>query len=203
MATTGTPKVNKPTNLKEKEADVNRKLQLYGIVNAFQNGKVPSNDQIDVALSSFLESKALRSPSQKLSSEGQTLVGDVREVITQAKRLLLSKNEGNLLQDFIWQTQQFDPKSVAVPGAPVDKSTAQQHGNEALEYSELSELSSSPTASSASSSKMPRSFFVTWLAMLRPTLLLVSSLPMRISTSWTLLPLTTPGTRLPTSPRTR
>lgn len=42
MATTGTPKVNKPTNLKEKEADVNRKLQLYGIINAFQNGKVPS-----------------------------------------------------------------------------------------------------------------------------------------------------------------
>lgn len=34
--------VNKPTNKKEKEADVNRKLQLYGIINAFQNGKVPS-----------------------------------------------------------------------------------------------------------------------------------------------------------------
>lgn len=34
--------VNKPTNVKVKEADVNRKLQLYGIFNAFQNGKVPS-----------------------------------------------------------------------------------------------------------------------------------------------------------------
>lgn len=34
--------VNKPVNKKEKEADVNRKLQLYGIINAFQNGKVPS-----------------------------------------------------------------------------------------------------------------------------------------------------------------
>jgi hypothetical protein len=34
--------VNKPTNVKVKEADVNRKLQLYGIINAFQNGKVPS-----------------------------------------------------------------------------------------------------------------------------------------------------------------
>lgn len=42
MATHGTPNVNKPTDLKKKEADVNRKLQVYGIISAFQNGKVPS-----------------------------------------------------------------------------------------------------------------------------------------------------------------
>ncbi|KAK5664336.1 hypothetical protein OQA88_558 [Cercophora sp. LCS_1] len=126
-------KVNKPTDVKAKEADVNRKLQIYGIISAFQNGKVPSNEQIDVALNSFLESKALASPSKKLSAEGQALVGDVKEVIKQAKYLLLSKNDGNLIQDFIWQTQQFDPKAVQVPGAPVDKAGAQQHGNEALE----------------------------------------------------------------------
>ena len=42
MATHGTPNVNKPTDLKKKEADVNRKLQVYGIFSAFQNGKVPS-----------------------------------------------------------------------------------------------------------------------------------------------------------------
>jgi len=91
------------------------------------------NDQIDVALNSFLESKALSSPSAKLSPEGHALVADVREVVKQAKQLLLSKNEGNLLQDFAWQTQQLDPKAVSVPGAPIDKSTAQQHGNQALE----------------------------------------------------------------------
>lgn len=93
----------------------------------------PQNDQIDVALNSFLESKALSNPSEKLSPEGKVLVGDVREVVNQAKRLLLSKNDGNLLQDFIWQTQQFDPKAVNVPGAPVSKDVAQQHGNQAME----------------------------------------------------------------------
>lgn len=36
------PTVNKPTDIKQKEADVNRKLQLYGIVSAFKSGKVPS-----------------------------------------------------------------------------------------------------------------------------------------------------------------
>lgn len=129
----GTAAVNKPTDIKQKEADVNRKLQLYGIINAFQLGKAPSNDQIDVALNSFLESRALANPSDKLSAEGHQLVKDVREVVKQAKQLLLSKNEGNLLQDFIWQTQQFDPKVVSVPGAPVNKDAAQQHGNQALE----------------------------------------------------------------------
>lgn len=34
--------VNKPVDLKQKEADVNRKLQIYGIISAFQAGKVPS-----------------------------------------------------------------------------------------------------------------------------------------------------------------
>lgn len=91
------------------------------------------NDQIDVALNSFLASKALSKPSSKLSTEGKALVTDVRDVVTQAKNLLLSKNEGNLLQDFIWQTQQFDPKSVNAPNAPVDKDTAKQHGDKALQ----------------------------------------------------------------------
>ncbi|KAH8781271.1 hypothetical protein F5883DRAFT_169847 [Diaporthe sp. PMI_573] len=127
------PNVNKPTDLKVKEADVNRKLQLYGIASAFQTGKVPSNAQIDVALNSFLASKALSSPADKLSTEGKALVKDFREVVTQAKNLLLSKNEGNLLQDFIWQTTQFDPKAVGTPNAPVNKETAQQHGDKALQ----------------------------------------------------------------------
>lgn len=35
-------RVNRPTDLKQKEADVNRKLQIYGIISAFQQGKAPS-----------------------------------------------------------------------------------------------------------------------------------------------------------------
>ncbi len=34
--------VNKPVDVSLKEADINRKLQLYGIIYAFQAGKVPS-----------------------------------------------------------------------------------------------------------------------------------------------------------------
>lgn len=125
--------VNRPTNVKQKEADVNQKLQLYGIYSAFANGKVPSNKQIDVALNSAIASKALSSPSPKLSEEGRHLVADLRNVIEQAKILLLTKNEGNLLQDFIYQTGQVSGGQAKLPGAPIDKNTAQQHGNQALE----------------------------------------------------------------------
>jgi hypothetical protein len=47
--------------------------------------------------------------------------------------LILTKNEGNLLQDFIWQTQQITGGNASTPTAPVDKDTAKQHGNDALQ----------------------------------------------------------------------
>ncbi|KAG6003594.1 hypothetical protein E4U21_001881 [Claviceps maximensis] len=125
--------VNKPTDVKLKEADINRKLQVYGIFSAFKQGKVPSNDQIDVALNSFLATEGLTNPSSELSEDGKTLVADTREVIKQAKHLLLSKNDGNLIQDFIWQTTQFDPKNVKGPNTPVNKDEAQRDGDEALQ----------------------------------------------------------------------
>lgn len=91
------------------------------------------NKQIDVALNSAIASKPLSQPSARLSPEGRHLVSDLRNVIEQAKILLLTKNEGNLLQDFIWQTGQLSGGNAKLPGAPIDKSTAQQHGDQALD----------------------------------------------------------------------
>jgi hypothetical protein len=144
--------VNRPTDIKQKEKDVNNKLQLYGILSgklltrvhirkslltyfstAFQAGKVPNNEQIDVALNTFLNKRFMTSPSKRLSAEGQALVKDFRDVVEQAKYLLLTKNNGELLQDFIWQTQNLDGGNAGTPNAPVSKDTAKQHGNEALD----------------------------------------------------------------------
>jgi hypothetical protein len=124
--------VNRPTDPSFKEKDIINKLQLYGIYSAFAQGKAPSNQQIDVALNSVLASSALNSPPEKLSEEGKSLVADLKNVIEQAKLLLLSKNEGNLLQEFIWETQQISTAGTTLPGAPVDKETAKQHGNDLL-----------------------------------------------------------------------
>jgi hypothetical protein len=91
------------------------------------------NEQIDIALNSFITSRALSNPSPSLSAEGQGLVKDFRDVVEQAKHLLLTKNEGNILQDFIWQAQQVESGDAARPAAPVDSETARQHGNQTLE----------------------------------------------------------------------
>jgi Family of unknown function (DUF5923) len=83
-------------------------------------------------LNSFIASDALSSPSTKLSAEGRGLVSDFRDVVNQAKHLLLTKNEGNLLQDFIWQAQQIEGGDATGPTAPIGSDQAKQHGNEAL-----------------------------------------------------------------------
>jgi hypothetical protein len=94
---------------------------------------LPQNKQIDIALNSVLAHRSLKSPSPQLSSEGQHLIADLRSAIEQAKILLLTKNQGNLLQDFIWHCEQITGGNASKPGAPIDKSQAQQHGNEALD----------------------------------------------------------------------
>lgn len=90
------------------------------------------NKQIDVALNSALKWNGLSQPNKKLSTDGQGLVTDLRNVIEQAKILLLTKNSGNLIQDFIWQTEQIGAGDAHAVNAPIDKDTAKQHGNEAL-----------------------------------------------------------------------
>ncbi|KAJ5089413.1 hypothetical protein N7532_008097 [Penicillium argentinense] len=118
--------VNKPTDSKQKEQDINAKLQLFGIFHGFKNNKLPSNKQCDVALNSALNSKALSSPSNELSSEGKVLLKDLRNVIDNSKKLLLSKNDGELLQDFIWQAQQITAGDAKGPNVGVTKEDGKQ-----------------------------------------------------------------------------
>lgn len=84
-------------------------------------------------MNTALQWKQLQNPSKKLSRDGQKLVTDLRTVIEEAKLLLLSKNQGDLLQQFIWQTQHIGAGDANGVGAPIDKETAKQHGNQALE----------------------------------------------------------------------
>lgn len=94
---------------------------------------LPQNKQCDVALNSALSSKALSSPPEKLSSDGKVLIKDLRNVIDQAKKLLLTKNEGELLQDFVWQTQHITASDAKRPGLPVGKDDGKQDANKTLE----------------------------------------------------------------------
>ncbi|KAI5781424.1 hypothetical protein EDC01DRAFT_665671 [Geopyxis carbonaria] len=127
--------VNVPTNRQQRDADIDNKLRLFGIYNAFSNGKLPSNRQIDVALSSFVNHDKIKNPNSKLSSEGRTILEDFRTVVQEAQRLLLVKNHDEALQEFIWNATQLGQQGgpgAAVPGAPVDKETANRDGQQGL-----------------------------------------------------------------------
>lgn len=125
--------VNRPTDPKTRDADIENKLRLFGIYNAFANGKVPSNKQIDIALNSALESKALSSPSPKLSEEGKHLVNDLKTVINEAKLLLLTKNHDQAIQEFIWHAEQAAKTTTSpTPNAPISKEQSHQDGQQAL-----------------------------------------------------------------------
>lgn len=84
-------------------------------------------------MNSALQWSALKNPPKNLSSDGKLLVEDLRKVIEQAKTLFLTKNHGDLLQDFAWQCQQIGTDTANTPNAPIGKDTAKQHGQEALE----------------------------------------------------------------------
>lgn len=58
---------------------------------------------------------------------------DLRNVIEQAKKMLLTKNHGELLQDFIWQAQQITAVDVNAPNVPVSKEDSKQDANRALD----------------------------------------------------------------------
>lgn len=76
----------------------------------------------------------LTNPSKQLSSEGRTLVQDLRDVIDSAKYLWLKKNYNEELQNFLYHTIQAStsPDSSNI-NTPVSKDQAQEHGQQALQ----------------------------------------------------------------------
>ncbi|KAL2820193.1 hypothetical protein BDW59DRAFT_117374 [Aspergillus cavernicola] len=125
--------VNVPTNTRIKEKDINQKLQLFGIFHAFKNGKLPSNKQCDVALNTALNHRALTKPSAELSEEGRVLVEDLRKVIEESRKLILSKNHGQLLQEFIYDAERISADDVQKPGVSLGRESDEQDAAKAKE----------------------------------------------------------------------
>lgn len=82
-------------------------------------------------MNSALASRALASPSKDLSEEGQALVKDLRSVIEEAKKLILSKNDGQLLQEFIWAAENFGADDIKKPKIAADKESSKQDARQA------------------------------------------------------------------------
>merc|ERR1712093_923967 len=59
--------VTAPADPREKEADVDRKMRLYGIISGFREGKLPSNKQIDETLDYFVNTAPFDTSKLSLS----------------------------------------------------------------------------------------------------------------------------------------
>lgn len=112
-----------------------RHIYCSDVITAFSHGKLPSNRQIDVALTSFLNHNKLQNPDSNLSSEGRVILEDFRNVVEEARRLLLLKNHDHAIQEFIWNATQLGHSGVPAntPGAPVDKDAARGDGQRGVE----------------------------------------------------------------------
>lgn len=84
-------------------------------------------------MNSAINSKWLTSPSKDLSEDGRVLVNDLRDVMEKAKLLFLTKNDGELLQEFIWDAQHISGEDLQKISGPVGKETSRQDADRAAE----------------------------------------------------------------------
>lgn len=127
--------VTDPINKADKDADVDRKIRLFGVISAFRAGRVPSNAQIDQTLKYVLDNSPV--DVNALSHDGRKLISDTRDIIETARLMVQEKNADELFQNFLWHT-----RDVTVEGAkkdpnevlPVDKEKAMQDGQQAVQH---------------------------------------------------------------------
>ncbi|KAI0279401.1 hypothetical protein BGY98DRAFT_968754 [Russula aff. rugulosa BPL654] len=124
-----------PVNKQEKDADVDRKLRFYGVIQAFRQGRYPSNGQIDSALRYVLEQSSV--DQDQLSPEGRKLIQDCRDIIETARIIVREKNSDELFQNFLWNTSSVDLSSARKgPNEvlPVDKSKVEDDRRQAARH---------------------------------------------------------------------
>lgn len=113
----------------DKEADVDRKIRLYGVIEAFRQGRMPSNAQIDETLRYVASNSPV--DVNALSPDGKKLIQDARDIIETARVMVQEKNADELFQSFVWHTRDVDvdaAKKDPNDVLPVDKTKAKDDG---------------------------------------------------------------------------
>ncbi|KAI0360398.1 hypothetical protein OH77DRAFT_678973 [Trametes cingulata] len=127
--------VVEPHDKKTQAADVDRKLRFYGVIKAFSESRMPTNEQIDKFLNYVLQHSPV--DVKDLSPDGQRLIQDTRDIIETAREIVLQKNADELLQNFIWHTRDVDldqAKKDPNEVVPVDKEKAKNDGRQAVQH---------------------------------------------------------------------
>ncbi|KAI9441014.1 hypothetical protein H4582DRAFT_2074783 [Lactarius indigo] len=124
-----------PVNRREQAADVDRKLRFYGAIEAFRQGRYPSNQQIDAALKYVLDHSLV--DQDRLSSDGHKLIQDGRDIIETARLIVREKNADEIFQNFMWNINYEELSSVKKDPSevlPADKSKVKDDAHEAARH---------------------------------------------------------------------
>jgi hypothetical protein len=134
-----------PLNKETKEANIDRQvtsflpfflpefhsniqqLQLYGVIEAFRNGKLPDNAQIDSTLQYVLNHSPIE--VDKLSPDGKKLIQDTKDIIGTARLIVAQKNVDELFQNFVWHTRDVD--TTKIKRDPKDLTPSDSNGDPA------------------------------------------------------------------------
>lgn len=119
---------------------------LYGVVEAFRNGRLPTNGQIDKTLKYILDHSPV--DVHELSPEGRKFVQDAKDIIGTARVMVHEKNNDELLQNFIWHTRAIDSQKLKTNGF-----------NEALPTESLK------SDADKGNTTVPRSFQITFIEL--------------------------------------
>ncbi|KAG6334324.1 hypothetical protein ID866_4769 [Astraeus odoratus] len=114
--------VTSPVDRQAQQADVDRKLRFYGVIEAFRQGRMPDNRQIDTTLKYVLDNPPV--DTDKLSPDGRKLIQDTHDVIETARLIVREKNADELFQNFVWHTRDVSLDSAKMDSnqrSPVDR----------------------------------------------------------------------------------
>jgi hypothetical protein len=124
-----------PVNKAEMQADIDRKIKLYGVFEAFRQGRMPNNKQIDDTLQYVLNNSPV--DVSALSPQGRQLIQDTRDIIDTARKIVVEKNADELFQQFVWHTRDVDvDRAKKDPGevVPVSQEKAKADGKQAVQH---------------------------------------------------------------------
>ncbi|KDQ18076.1 hypothetical protein BOTBODRAFT_155126 [Botryobasidium botryosum FD-172 SS1] len=130
----GANSVTDPVNRDLMQADIDRKLRLYGAIEAFRQGRLPDNKQIDESLRYILDNSPI--DESGLSPDGHKLINDTRDIIETARLLVQQKNGDELIQNFIYRTNDVNVSQHAPEGTdvPVTAESAKRDGEQAARH---------------------------------------------------------------------
>jgi len=118
---------------KELEADVQRKMKLWGVVEAFNAGKMPDNKQIDKALDFAIGHSPVA--LNQLSAEGRVLIDDTRDILETLRMMVQEKNADELFQNALYTSFAGDASRAKQDGViPISKNDAQKDADQAAAH---------------------------------------------------------------------